>query len=273
MLLIWAVLGRQNQSVSTTSVQYLFVVGSVINANDKLLSFLSLAMNKTLILIINHRFTPHTYSIAPQLNINITKGPAVTSQLIMRLQQRDRPRQPLQINDRLGRVRSAAATAHSRHVGHAGAATRRYSIEALVWVLHLPDPPQTVERAVMEVEDGVAGGRGRVAAGVNGVDIMTGGMDLLFGKFISSVVSFGVLGRIMSTETYAPGIEIILGRRIAQQLVVKVVDIAIVGDQAVRAVGRGAHGGVAVDVAAQAAWVRTGAVGPWVLRYVQTSEG
>ena len=50
-------------------------------------------------------------------------------------------------------------------------------VNTLVGVLHLPDPPETIERGVMEVEDGIAGGDHGVAAGVAARDVVARVVD------------------------------------------------------------------------------------------------
>lgn len=95
----------------------------------------------------------------------------------MRLHQWDRRREPLEVNLHLERVRDAlplpvAAVVDVTDHGH--------SVEAVLGVLHLPDPPQPVKRAVVEVEDGVARRGARVAAGVDAVDVVACSVDLVW---------------------------------------------------------------------------------------------
>lgn len=65
------------------------------------------------------------------------------------------------------------------------------SVEAVVGILHLPNPPQSVQRAVVEVEGGVAGRGSRIAARVNAVDVVTCSVNLFSGYQLQSVYHAG----------------------------------------------------------------------------------
>lgn len=130
--------------------------------------------------------SPHPNPKTPS-NINITIMPLIPPQRLMRLHQRRRHgRQPLQINHHLVRIRDARLPLARLHLPHAMRpmvhgnhhAVHGHGIQALVGVLHLPHPPEPVQRRVVEVEDGVARGGGGVPAGIDGVDVVAGGVDL-----------------------------------------------------------------------------------------------
>jgi hypothetical protein len=126
----------------------------------------------------------------------MTKSPTIPPKRILRLHQLNRRRQPLQINNRIFGVGCCPSTAMAMspliRLGRFGRLARldgRNGIDARLGVLHLPDPPQAVQRAVVEVEHGVARRRGWVAAGVDAVDVVACRVDLL-GRFISSAFWF-----------------------------------------------------------------------------------
>ena len=101
-----------------------------------------------------------TYS--QNLNVDMTKGSFMPSKAIVCFKDRDHvANKPLEID---GSVCAASAE------GHLG-------IDAIVGVLHLPNPPKSIQTGVVEVKDGIAGRDHRVAAGVAARDVMTRVMD------------------------------------------------------------------------------------------------
>jgi hypothetical protein len=101
------------------------------------------------------------------------------------LHQLDRRGQPFQIDNVIlgvdGRSPSPSPPTRVLSPGMAMLLLRgrhRDGVQAVLRILHLPDPPQAVHRAVMEVEERVAGRGGRIAARVDAVDVVAGGMDL-----------------------------------------------------------------------------------------------
>ena len=88
-------------------------------------------------------------------------------------------RQPLEIDDHLAGIGDALARLdHIRHalvstvVHRNDGAVHGHRVQSCIHILHLPHPPETVERGVVEVEYGVAGRRVGVSARVDGVDVM-----------------------------------------------------------------------------------------------------
>lgn len=105
----------------------------------------------------------------------------------MSLEQLDRGAEPFHIDSDVAGVlgRGAGGRLHAHTHAHAPAHGHRHvhvdkgdGVETLRRVLHLPDPPEPVERGVVEVEEGVAGGGERVAARVDGRDVVACRMDL-----------------------------------------------------------------------------------------------
>ncbi len=91
--------------------------------------------------------SPGTY-----LDIDITESPSIPTELVVGLEKLDRGSEPFQIDhDILGVLRTSMVM-HRAH-----GVRKRDSKEAGLGVLHLPDPPQAVQRAVVEIEDRVAG--------------------------------------------------------------------------------------------------------------------
>jgi len=109
-----------------------------------------------------------------------------------------------------------------------------HSVDAVIGVLHLPNPPEPIQHSVVEVEYRVAGRAHGIAARVAAGDVVAGGVD-------APVVGF-------------------FARGWRQQGVVEGVDVVRFGDEVVRVVGRGAERRVDIDVAAHAARVGAGVV-------------
>jgi len=134
---------------------------------------------------------------------------------IMRLQHRNHVRrQPLQIN---------LPTCATRPLTNLG-------INPRLRILHLPNPPQPIQRGMMEVEDWITRRHHRVTTRVAPRDVMPRGVN-------PPVVGVGLV------------------RRGGEKGVVEGVDVFGLGDQVKSAVGGRAEGGVDVDVAAHAARV------------------
>ena len=82
-------------------------------------------------------------------------------------------RKPLEIDDHLERVRDALLPLFSVvHLVRMHDPDHGHGVEPAVDVLHLPQPPHAVQGAVVEVEDRIPRGGGRVASRVDGVDVM-----------------------------------------------------------------------------------------------------
>lgn len=92
----------------------------------------------------------------------------------MRLYKFDRGAKPLHINHTLQGVRGPSIHGH-RHIG----GNKRKGVEAVLRVLHLPNPPDAVQRSVVEVEDRIAGGSVGISARVDGGDVVACSVDLI----------------------------------------------------------------------------------------------
>lgn len=95
----------------------------------------------------------------------------------MRLEELDRGAKPLHVDGDVVRVDSGALLALLHGHGHVHV-DKGDGVEAVGRVLHLPDPPEAVQRRVVEVEERVAGRGVRVTARVHRRDVVAGCVDL-----------------------------------------------------------------------------------------------
>lgn len=92
----------------------------------------------------------------------------------MGLEKLDGGAEPFHINHGLLRNRYSLLL-HGRH-RHGAAGD---DVKAVLGVLHLPDPPKTVERGVVEVEDRVTGRGHGVPTRVDSSDVVASSVDLV----------------------------------------------------------------------------------------------
>src|SRR5262245_60268754 len=93
----------------------------------------------------------------------MAKGSVMPSKPIVRLKDWDHvANKPLEVD-----IPGFVSPAAERHLG----------VDASVGFLHLPNPPNSIQTGVVEVEDRIAGRDHRVAAGVAARDVMTRAMD------------------------------------------------------------------------------------------------
>jgi len=125
----------------------------------------------------------HIVTQDSELNIHIAKRSIVAPKLIMGVQQLDWSSKPGQIDGclcgiGLTSLLPAAPRPHPVSAVIHGVPVHGDSIEAVVGVLHLPDPPEPVDGAMVEIEDGVARRGAGIAARVDSVDVVAGGVNL-----------------------------------------------------------------------------------------------
>lgn len=111
------------------------------------------------------------------LDINIAKKTPISAKVIMGLAKRNRRAKPLHIDHTIQRIRRPLLHRH-RH----GSVDKGQRIDPRVDVLELPDPPDPVQRRVMEVEDRVAGGSVGIAARIDRGDVVACCVDLIPGQ-------------------------------------------------------------------------------------------
>lgn len=108
-----------------------------------------------------------------ELDIDVTESATISTELVMCLEKLNRRAKPFHVNSDVMRI---YCTFHRhRHVR----VNKWDSVKAILRVLHLPNPPETVQACVMEVEEGVSGRGKRITARVNSSDIVACGMDLI----------------------------------------------------------------------------------------------
>lgn len=120
----------------------------------------------------------HIYPLG--LDINVAERPIISAKLVVSLEKWDLRTKPRHVDRHIHGIRPPNH-AHRRH--RAG----RNGVEALVRVLHLPDPPQSVECGVVEIEDGITWRCHRITARIDGSDVMACCVDLFFHKYWSAL--------------------------------------------------------------------------------------
>jgi hypothetical protein len=88
--------------------------------------------------------------------------------------------QPLHIDHEVHGIRCIRRPLPVRHHVHShGRVGVRNSVEAIIDILHLPDPPQPIQRRVVKVEEGIARRRVGITAGIDSRNIVTRRVNLM----------------------------------------------------------------------------------------------